>query len=342
MVLGLVAGAFTGCCPDPGPAGSGPAVRLPLDEAPHCSPGGEWWYYTGRVTAEDGAGYGIEAVIFHVDFLPGVLTTAGGWVAHLAVLDEATGAFVYDQERVLGPNPNDLSAGPGFDLSLSLVQMTGSDGQDHLRGATSDGTYAFDLDLRDQQGPVLHGDTGYVAYGSSGSAFYYSRPRMAASGTLSIRGELRAVTGSFWFDRQWGPDLPNPNLSWDWLSLRLDNGDSIMLFTFRDGGAATVSLGTYMPAGGEPREIEAGEFDVVPTAWWTSPHTGATYPVAWIVRIPSDELELTVTALADDQELDARPTTFNIYWEGLCTIEGTRAGQPVAGHAYVEMPNYTP
>ena len=49
---------------------------------------------------------------------------------------------------------------------------------------------------------------------------------------------------------------------------------------------------------------------------------------------------MTVTAIADDQELDVRASTFNVYWEGLCDIDGTRAGQPIAGHAYIELTNY--
>lgn len=341
-VLGLLIGALVGCSPDCELPITDPAVSLPSDEAPHCAPGGEWWYYTGRVTTEDGAGYGIEAVIFHVNLLPTVLSMAGGWVAHLAVLDETTGAFTYEQERAIGPNPNDLSSRSGFGLSMSLIQMTGGDGRDHLRGATTDGTYAFDLDLNDERGVVLHGDAGDVAYGSGGSAFYYSRPRMAAAGTLLVNGEPRNVTGSFWFDRQWGRDLPNPHLSWDWFSLRLDDGDSVMLFAFRDGGSATVSLGTYMPAEGEPNPLQPDEFTIIPAAWWTSPHTGITYPVAWVVRILPDGLDLTVTALANDQELDARSTTLNVYWEGLCVVQGTRSGVAVTGYAYVELPNYAP
>jgi hypothetical protein len=43
--------------------------------------------------------------------------------------------------------------------------------------------------------------------------------------------------------------------------------------------------------------------------------------------------------VATDQELDVRATTVNIYWEGLCTVTGTHAAQPVAGFAFVEVAN---
>jgi predicted secreted hydrolase len=38
----------------------------------------------------------------------------------------------------------------------------------------------------------------------------------------------------------------------------------------------------------------------------------------------------------EDQELITTYSTFNYYWEGVCTVEGT-----VGGRAYVEMTGYT-
>lgn len=41
-----------------------------------------------------------------------------------------------------------------------------------------------------------------------------------------------------------------------------------------------------------------------------------------------------------EQELDTRATTGVIYWEGEVIVEGTRAGEPVAGLGYVELTGY--
>ena len=49
---------------------------------------------------------------------------------------------------------------------------------------------------------------------------------------------------------------------------------------------------------------------------------------------------MNVTASADDQELDSRTTTLNVYWEGLCKLIGTHAMRDVKGWAYVELTNY--
>ena len=342
FISGMLLAPLAACCPYAfyELIAADPAVRLPLDEAPHCHAGGEWWYYTGRLSTDAGRVYGIEAVIFHGDLLGTSVTLAVAWVAHFSVLDEAEGIFVYDQTLEPGPSPNDASPGDGFDLDTPLVQMTGYEGRDHVRAAMPDGSYELDLVLDDQREVVLHGGDGYVPYGPYGHAFYYSRPIMAASGTLHVDGEPHAVTGSVWFDRQWGMDLRNPHLTWDWFSLRFDDGTAVMLFDFRGDETPPVSLGTFMPAVGEPVPLESDQFTITPTAWWSSPHTGRTYPVAWDIDIEPHALRLTVTAAADDQEFDARSSTFNVYWEGLCNVTGTRADQPVTGHAYVELTNY--
>jgi predicted secreted hydrolase len=335
LLLIVTASALAGCCPDtryeilvPDPT-----VRLPLDESPHCS-GGEWWYYSGEVVTDEARGYGIQAVIFHVP-----LGRKDAWVAHFSVLDEASGVFAYDHSRSVDQAARGALASDGFDLSTALLQMTGAAGQDHLRGAMADGAYAVDLILQDARGAVLHGEEGYAPYGADGRSFYYSRPRMQAQGTLEINGEPHAVSGILWFDRQWGRDLKDPRLPWDWFSLRLDDGADVMLYAFRDTNPA-VAFGTYIPATGDPMPLAREDFITTPTAWWTSPHTGIAYPVGWEISIVPQQLSLTVTAVADNQEFDARSTTLNVYWEGLCTVTGTRAGQPVVGRAYVELTNY--
>ena len=42
------------------------------------------------------------------------------------------------------------------------------------------------------------------------------------------------------------------------------------------------------------------------------------------------------------QELDTRPTTGVVYWEGSQVVRATRDGQPLGGEAYVELTGYAP
>ncbi len=316
-----------------------PVVQLPKDEAPHDS-GGEWWYYTGRLTAETGERFGVETVIFH---FPGfrLLLPTDIWVAHYAVLKESDDTFHYSQTKRWS-YPLEQPVDGGFNLDTQMIQMRGYNGRDQISAAMADGNFALNLELIDQRGAILHGRNGYISYAyPSHHSFYYSRPQMLASGTLQIEGQTLPVTGEFWFDRQWGRDITSSFQKWDWFSLRLDDGSDIMLFVFRDTDPPLVE-GTWIPPVGDPVDLTAEDFTITPTEWWTSPNTNITYPVAWQINIPSQDLALTVKALANDQELDVRPTTLNIYWEGECTITGTRTGQPVAGSAYVELTNYPP
>jgi len=312
-----------------------PTVSLPADEAPHCY-GTEWWYYTGKLSVMDGSSYGVEAVIFH-SAETRYLFGHEGWFAHLALLDEASGAFTYYQDRWLEPDAGATVSDAGVQLTNSLIQMTIHDGKDHVQAASPDGHFSFSLDLHDDRGPILHGG-GYITYGPNTKSFYYSRPRMLAAGTLTIDGQSQPVFGQLWFDRQWGRSVVNLQTAWDWFSLRLDDGSAVMLFNFR-GLSSTLAMGTYVPPTGDAVTLTADDFTLTPTADWTSPHTGRTYPTTWEITIPTQGLTITTTAVADDQEFDARATTFNIYWEGLCNVAGTRDGQPIAGDAYIELLN---
>jgi predicted secreted hydrolase len=55
--------------------------------------------------------------------------------------------------------------------------------------------------------------------------------------------------------------------------------------------------------------------------------------MSWQIKVAAETLTLTVTAVADDQEIDASATTLNVYSEGLCAITGTRTGRGVTGLA---------
>lgn len=314
-----------------------PEVRLPVDEAPHCWTGFEWWYYTGRVETLEAPArvFGLHTVIFHVPPYPLALGH-DFWFAHYAIVNADTGEFIYDQRRITGGQPEPLPD-VGFDINGGLIQMRGAEGNDSITATMSDGRFALEVALSDERGAVLHGGDGYVRHGLRGSSFYYSRPHMNGTGTLVLDGQLVPIAGQFWFDRQWGLNVVGSLTPWRWFSIRLDDGTAVMLFTF--GPDAEVAHGTFIPAQGDALPLTAEDFDILPTTTWTSPATGITYGTTWNLAVPAENLTLIVTAVTDDQELDVRPTTANLYWEGLCHVTGTRAADPVTGHAFIEQAN---
>ena len=88
--------------------------------------------------------------------------------------------------------------------------------------------------------------------------------------------------------------------------------------------------------------IEAGgrSFIIEPTGFWKSPATGAIYPSGWNVKVPKFDLDLTVSPVMNEQELDTRGTTMIVYWEGACEVKGKAGGADVLGRAYVELVGY--
>jgi predicted secreted hydrolase len=115
-----------------------------------------------------------------------------------------------------------------------------------------------------------------------------------------------------------------------------------MLFQLRrrDGSRDQHSSATWIPARGAAESIRATDFALDPGRVWRSPASSARYPVAWALRIPSQQLLLEVTAFVDGQELDLRPSIGIAYWEGAIAVRGARNGRPVSGRGYLEMTGY--
>jgi hypothetical protein len=51
-------------------------------------------------------------------------------------------------------------------------------------------------------------------------------------------------------------------------------------------------------------------------------------------------LDLSVSPVIEDQELDTRGTTMIVYWEGACEVQGKAGEAGVKGRAYVELVGY--
>jgi predicted secreted hydrolase len=182
--------------------------------------------------------------------------------------------------------------------------------------------------------------------GLAGGSYYYSRPNMDLTGTLTLDGGTLEVTGDAWMDHQWGDFVLVDGGGWDWFALQLDNGTSLMLFQLRDveGIGDPPDFGTLVRPSGEVVHLPEGAYTVEATETWTSDLTSATYPttypIGWTIAIPSEEIELNVAASLPDQELDTTASTGTIYWEGEVIVSGMAAGESVDGLGYVELTGY--
>jgi predicted secreted hydrolase len=340
-------------------------IVLPRDDGPHDRLT-EWWYYTGHLHAANGRHFGFEYVIFRAE--RGAFPTS--WVSHLAVTDESGDRFIYSQRLETGPqvdhSPRGSAGVPsGFDLALGgtnslsaatpgapVWTMVGGGGTDHLAAAFSpdEATLAgapeglgLDLQLNASKPPALHGDDGWIDFGPAGGSYYYSRTSLIAAGTLTLDGAPMTVDGVAWFDHQWGDFISVGGGGWDWFAVNLADGTDLTLSLVRDAdGSYPLIYGTVVALDGSVQHLDRDAFSVQVTNRWTSPTTGADYPAGWTITILGDDLEIRLTPTVAAQELDTRPTTGVVYWEGSQLVQATRAGLPVRGDAYVELTGYAP
>jgi predicted secreted hydrolase len=327
-------------------------VRFPRDHGPHDLLT-EWWYYTGHLASQDGRRFGFEYVIFRAERDPfGV-----GWAAHLAVTDEQGGRFAYDQRAELGDRADRSVPDEGFDLAIAgdvdpgihgrepTWNMTGGLGDDRLaaQGERSrDGlAIGLELELHDEREPLLHGDDGYVTFDASTGSYYYSRPRMVASGVITLGDEELPVSGSAWFDHQWG-DFLSVGTGWDWFAVNLDDGTDLTVSVVRaPQGRDRLVYGTIRDEHGS-RSLVARDITVEVQGQWTSPWTAITWPAGWRLEIPGEGLVVELRPTVADQELDTRATTGVVYWEGSQVVHAERDGVVIGGAAYVELTGYEP
>jgi len=374
--VGLLAASLGGCSgglllanqplvvpppPTASPAPSRPAdpiaIDLPRDDGPHGRLT-EWWYYTGHLTAGDGRHFGFEAVIFRAERGDVPVT----WASHLALTDESGRRFLYAQRSEIGPqadhSPRDASGTPtGFDLAIDSPaalgaaatpwQLVGSGGRDeiHATASTAESAPGFglDLSLSALKRPALHDDVGYVPFGPAGGSYYYSRTRMTVGGTLALDGASLPVEGLAWFDHQWGDFISVGGGGWDWFAVNLDDGADLTLSLVRAAdGTYPLVYGTLDYPDGSFVHLDSSAFTVTSTGTWTSPVTGATYPAGWRIEVPIRGMVIQLAPTLANQELDTRPTTGVVYWEGSKHVTATVRGVAVGGQAYVELTGYGP
>ena len=206
--------------------------------------------------------------------------------------------------------------------------------------------FSFDLSLRSDKPPVIHGQNGVSqkAAGPGRASHYISFTRLLTSGTVTLDGQKFAVEGLSWMDHEFFTHQLEPNQSgWDWLSLQLDDGGDLMLFRLRrkDGTIDPYSAGTYIDFRGHATPLTEADFSLTPGKTWSSPTTGGRYPIEWTIQVPSLQLELALSTRLPQQELTGNTRTAPPYWEGAIECSGTRNSRPMKAVGYLEMTGYT-
>jgi predicted secreted hydrolase len=318
---------------------------FPRDHGAHPEYRTEWWYYTGHLRTESGRRYGFEVTFFRVG-VQEPASNATRWdlnaimPAHFAITDvEAKDFRYYEKLNRASPFTAEAAVGRLDVFNESWRATTNPDGSWRL--VAKQGKDALDVTLRTRKAPVVHGENGVSVKApvAGYASHYYSMTRLEAAGT--INGQR--ATGQAWMDHEFGSSALRENQQgWDWFSIQLENDMELMLYIIRrnDGSPDVTSSGTLVTSEGRVIHLKREQLRVTTLAKWKSAKSGATYPVAWRVDLPTLNVSLTVRPLMNEQELVTHGSTNITYWEGACDVSGTFGGTGVRGEAYVEMTGY--
>ena len=346
---------------------------FPDDHGVHPGFKTEWWYYTGNLFTEEGRQFGYQFTIFRNQLSPSgedfarinqkesaqmnlELNSANDsewstnqlYLAHFAISDVSKREHVFNERYSRGTVGLAGARVDPYRIWLEdweITRVTDLKATDErfpvrIKAEMSDGT-ALEVVLNPQKPLVLQGEEGYDKKGGEdGNASYYiSFTRMQTEGLLKKDGESLVVSGLSWMDHEWSTSaLDSGQTGWDWFSIQLSNGYELMYYQIRnaDPELAPQTTGSLIAPNGQKRDLGQGEVQLEVLEYWTSPHTGARYPLQWTLGIPSEELKVDVATVFDDQEM----TVSVQYYEGALHVSGTFRDEAIDGNGYIEMTGY--
>ena len=329
----------------------GRKLTFPRDHFAHKDFRTEWWYYNGRLEAEDGSRYGFELVFFKrrtdedkIWGYPIYKYTNPAHLAHFSITDLQEKKLHYADKRT---RDFDHKRGPAGALEDSYMVWNESwsakgIGDKHFLKADMKG---YDLSIAvepaKKQPFVLHGDNGYFLKSGgpdfARGTFYIAFTRLVGEGYLFVDGKPKKVKVSAWMDHEFGSHQLAPDqLGWDWFSIQFADNTEVMLYLLKqaDGSWSPLSKGTYVDADGKSYPIRFNEIRTTPLRTWKGK---GQYTIEWKFEVLPLDLEMIVRPLVDDQEIDSRKSTMVVYWEGIVEANGTKGGKPIHGEGYMEL-----
>ncbi|WP_114863026.1 lipocalin-like domain-containing protein [Comamonas sp. AG1104] len=345
--------------PLPGMALPSRTLQFPRDFGSHPDLQTEWWYITGQLQA-GGKPWGFQLTFFRsrieaAQGLQSALAAKQLIFAHAALCDVEGQKLRHDQRMAraglglagAGENDTDVHIGDWY-LQRRPVPGQAASQASHYRALLQAKDFTLDLAFNSTQPLLLQGLNGLSRKGprEEQASYYYSQPQLEVGGSITVGGQQLPVQASArnraWLDHECSAAIMDPEAQgWDWIGMNLDDGSALTAFHLRRrNGSALWAGGSFRVPNQSAQIFAADQVRFEPLRHWSSPHSKASYPVAWSVQTPAGRFE--VHALVDDQELDSRASTGAIYWEGLCELRSIGAdGKSVrVGSGYLEMTGY--
>lgn len=345
----------------------------------HAGSSIEWWFVHGSFTGQNVPLRYFMISIFRYDLTRDKDATDDGYYVILQVLDPATGrqSVVSRGERriiddLLCRQDEARSTNLDRDLVNTYIDEIRSYGPPapvtlvQQRPVVEHKPFSFswdDIQFRISEDEISlafggAGDTGpcHLRCGQQSARYrmenigaspyramtYVTRPALTLSGTAGDE----PVTGTAWFDHQWGNSgwfLEKPGEGhlhgWDWTGIRGADGTNWIFLIFHDPESGTV-LARNAFVFGNSGEVKAHtDFTVTPFRFWTSPVTRIRYPVAMEITVPEADARLTIEPVAEDQEIPILGF-MRAVWEGAARCSGSVGGVPFSGTARLELQGY--
>jgi predicted secreted hydrolase len=326
-------------------------VNLPRDLYAHKNAQTEWWYYTGHGKTDSGKEFGFELVFFKrrtdldkFSLVPLRILGNPIYFAHFALTDCTKKNFRYSHRKSANGMLDLPASASESHYHLRLGDWSVRESSiSHILHATMGNEVVFEATATPTKKVVLNGKDGVgVSFKDEGEASrYFSYTQMNLDGDITQNGKTEHFTGSAWMDREFGTWEPTENQKgWDWFSVQLENGTELMCYQLRNSAneVSAFSSGNFVDAEGNAHYLDHKDFTIEPTGFWKSPKSKATYPSGWKLKVPKHNLDLVVSPVIEDQELDTRGSTMIVYWEGACEV--TNPANTLNGRAYVELVGY--
>jgi predicted secreted hydrolase len=300
-----------------------PLIVFPDDEGPHKEPF-EWWYWNMNLSDANGKSYSAMFTLFRAR--PPACPDM--WSTH-EIVACAGREKAHPQFHMYAGVDRAVWEKTHFDIGVNRrfrMEKTTS-------GAYEVVTPDMHLRMTPVKPPILIGGTGLVDLGISKS-FYYTLPRMEASGTIRVGAKRIAVSGLAWMDHQWHPFTISRETVWKWFSVHLSDGTDVQCFEF--GKTNIVRLVTVSHPDGTQSSSSVAHFVPVGEAW-VSPDTRLPYQLDWRVMMSDLKMDLTFRPEVHACEAIFGPV---IYWEGSMNVTGKVNGRDVTGLGFFEyVPN---
>jgi predicted secreted hydrolase len=346
MVIVSFVVVFSGPDDDNGPPPPPPfEIALPRDDGQH-NDSEEFWKLDLSIQNQFGNRFSIN-----LDYY---LHETGPQERIVTITDEGNVSggdfFLHIREGSLGIGYEKLNL--SFDSSFGSDIWTGDytvPFQYTYEGQGTDGVdelYYLDIVMTAVKDHILLGDEGSIFLSDSegnalGTIKGYMITRLSVTGTFRYSGETYSVTGSAWYEHQWGATSIH---DMEELRLHLSTASELFLMRFFDPQDASIieELVYYSKPDGEVVELGPGDFELEYLRYWIDPRFQPsnirTFPSEWSFDYSSANTDITFHASVSNQ-------IEKYHWEGSVSVSGTIDGISASGrgfallnHPYLSQP----